>query len=163
MPSPDLISKVPSSTFFGERSDSVPSRYYIESRYEVGGDSARVVSPTNREILPFSRRKFDSSLTITQTACPSCLPRIVLDVLQNSSKRPKGESRRSVFVIIIIFSLSLFFYVSFSQRLSTCIRKGYCRLNPVVADVVGVAVVGPFVAVHPEMSVIWTAMLGSRQ
>ena len=30
LPSPDLISKLPSATFFGERSDSVPSRYYIQ-------------------------------------------------------------------------------------------------------------------------------------
>lgn len=85
-----------------------------------------------------------------------CLPRIVLDVLQLFSRPNRDDPSLS------LSSLS-FFLFSFHFLSRQRIRKGYCRLNPVVADVVGVAVVGPFVAVHPEMSVIWTAMLGSRQ
>lgn len=89
-------------------------------------------------------------------AYPSCSRHVVLDVLQLSST--KGIET-NVFFFYLLFWLSFFLFLSRRR----CIRKGYCRLNPVVTDVVGVAVVGPVVAVHPEMSIVWTAMLGSRQ
>jgi hypothetical protein len=44
-----------------------------------------------------------------------------------------------------------------------CIGKGYCRLNSVVADLAGVAVATPVVAVHPEVSVVRVAVLGGRE
>lgn len=43
------------------------------------------------------------------------------------------------------------------------ISKGYCRLNSIVADVARIAVASSVVAVHPEVSVIRTAVLGCRQ
>ena len=111
------------------------------------------------ERYPFSRGNFDSSLTIAQTACPVCVCRASFWTFSNSSLDRKADrDDPSLSLSCLSFFLFSFHFLS-RQR----IRKGYCRLNPVVADVVGVAVVGPFVAVHPEMSVIWTAMLGSRQ
>lgn len=66
--------------------------------------------------------------------------------------------------INIYFILNINYYLNItnlSQYIS--ISKGYCRLNSIIGDVTGVAVASSVVAVHPEVSVIRTAMLSCCQ
>lgn len=61
------------------------------------------------ERYPFSSGNFDSSLTITQMAYPSCSRHVVLDVLQLSST--KGIEMNVFFFICFSGFRSFFFFL----------------------------------------------------